>query len=125
MELNKFKRKELLYFCLQYNDWINQIKDIEYGITAAKIDGMPKNKNISKPTEELAIKKTELLQKCNIVEQSAKEANPEIYKELLKNVTQNIPYERLDVSYSRRQFYRIKNEFLCILFENKVKNSII
>jgi len=104
---------------MQYDGWIKQIKDIDYSIKALNISGMPKNSKVSKPTEELAIKKTELIQKCEIIKQAAMEAAPEIYEEILKNVTQNIPFKYLDVPYSRRQFYRKKNDFLCILSQKQ------
>ena len=42
-KLNKFKYKELAYFCYQYNEWLSQIRDIKHniGVSGVNYDGMP------------------------------------------------------------------------------------
>jgi len=115
--LNKNRYMELKYFCMQYQEWIEEVKNINYDLQSYKIDGLPRSNNISKPIEKLAIRKVNLERKIKIIEQTAIEANAIIYQELLKNITQNVPYKYLNVSYSERQFYRIKNVFFNLLNE--------
>jgi len=73
--------------------------------------------DINKITEKLAIRKVELEGKIKSVKQTAMEANPIIYQELLQNVAQGIPYEYLNVPYSRSHSYRIRNLFFNLLDE--------
>lgn len=42
-KLNKFKYKELAYFCYQYNEWLSQVRDINHnlGVAGVNYDGMP------------------------------------------------------------------------------------
>ena len=54
-----------------------------------------------------------------MIEQTAIEADAEIYTYILSNVAGGVPWEYLGVPYSRRQFYRIRKKFFYLLSERK------
>ena len=56
--LNRFKYRELNYFCYQYNSWKAQIRDIEgsLGVSGVNYDGMPHAHNNESPVENVAIR---------------------------------------------------------------------
>jgi len=113
--LSKNRYRELKYFCMQYQEWVEELKSINYNLQSYKIDDLPKSNNIGKPTEELAIRKIKLEKKIKIIKQTAIETSSVLYQELLKNITQGIPYEYLNIPYSRCHFYRIRNLFFNLL----------
>jgi len=120
--LSKNRYRELKYFCMQYQKWIEELRSINYNLQSYKVNDLPKSNNINKPTERLAIKKTDLERKIKIVEQTAIEASPIIYQELLINITQGISYEYLNVPYSKSQFYKIRKVFFDLL-SKKIKDE--
>ena len=50
-----------------------------------------------------------------MIEQTAIEADPNLYTWILKSVTEGIPYENMDVPAGRRQFYEARRYFFCLL----------
>lgn len=116
--ISKHRFLELKYHCLQYTDWRRElssikdaIKSIEYGKEGKGSTGQGSS------TESLAIRRIELEEKCKIIEQTAIEADPEIYQWILDGVTtdyatyrylkdaKNIPAGK-DMYYDRRRrFY--------------------
>lgn len=113
--LSKNRFRELKYFCQQYYEWEDELRKIDYALKAYKMSGLPKSKEVNKPTEKLAVKKTELEKKINIVKQSAKEASPIIYQEIIQNVAQGIPFRYLNIHCGINQFYDLRNKFFLIL----------
>lgn len=116
--ISQDKYQELYYFCKQY--WERE-KEIGFlrGLTEVKQDGMPKGTGISDPTYQKAEKIMKLRKENELIEQSAKEANPGVYQYILKNVTQGIPYEYMQVPMGRRQFYETRRLFFKLLSEKR------
>ncbi len=54
-----------------------------------------------------------------MIEQTAIEAESEIYPYILKNVTQGIKYEYMDVPCGRRQFYEARRVFFLLLAQKR------
>jgi len=119
-KLSKNRYRELKYFCRQYYEWKDKLKKLNYDLKSYELNDLPKNHNVNKPTEILATEKADLERKIGIVEQSAKEANPVIYQELLQNVVQGIPFRYLNVPCGLRYFYKVRNIFFCILDKKKI-----
>lgn len=84
--ISRNKYNELKYFCMQYAE-----KKQEAGSNG--------------------LRRREIEQ----IEQSAMEADGDIYGYLLKNVTEGIPYEYMDVPCGRRQFYEARRTFFILL----------
>ena len=86
------RRNELLYFCKQYNSWkmqINRTSDIEL--------------------------KNKLIKRCEMIEQTAIEANPYIAEFIIKNVTQGITYIYMNIPCSPNYFYKARRKFFDLL----------
>ena len=68
-----------------------------------------------------AEKAISLKKDIEMIEQSAIEADSNIYGYILRNVTEKILYEYMDVPCGRRQFYEKRKLFFCILYMKRRK----
>lgn len=59
------------------------------------------------------------LKDAALIEQASREAEPNICQYILKNVTQGVPYEYMDVPCGRRQFYEQRRKFFYLLSKKK------
>ncbi len=115
LERNRYL--ELKYFCFQYEKWKKELGDLLYlkELKSSEI----KSTCTSDPTADLAIKRAELLSKCEMIEQSAIEAAPGFYQGLIKGVTHNIGYDSLianeALDISQREYYVCYRRFFWIL----------
>lgn len=111
MVLNKNRYRELKYFCLQYEDKKKELENICY-LTSNIKDNESSNKNIDRnKIEKLTIKKINLEKQIEIIEKTAHEVTEDLYDYLLKNVTQGIPWEYLDIPISRSGFYYLRSRY--------------
>lgn len=116
--LSKNRYRELKYLCLQYGELKVRLREIvSEDIKGVIITGMPSAHNISNPTQDIVLKKFELERKITAIEQAAIDADRDIYKYILKAVTEDMPYEFLGVPCGRRQFYKKRRMFFTILDE--------
>lgn len=112
--ISKDKYQELYYFCKQY--WERE-KEVNFlrGLSEVVQDGMPRGNSTSDPTFRKAEKILRLREENEIIEQAAMQACPEVYQQILKNVTEGVPYEYMIVPMGRRQFYEARRLFFKIL----------
>lgn len=113
-DISKFRYRELLNFCMQYEEKKNKVKEF-CQISAVKYSGMPKGNKIADPTAEKATMLLQLKADIELIEQTAIEAGAEFYKQLLDNITKGISYLHLDVPYSKASFYRMRKRFFYLL----------
>lgn len=112
---NRFR--ELYYFCLQYQEWKDELEYLKPEYRETELSGMPGGGGISNPVQDMGIRRAELSKRCELIEQTAIEADPDIYQYIIKAVTNEkitfkylkmimgIPCER-DMYYDRRRrFY--------------------
>lgn len=107
---------QLYYHCLQYNEWKEELKAKCDTLHSSSIHEVSAVYN-SDVTQRLAMRRAELSRKCELIEQTAIEADAEIYQYILKAVTnEGITYNYLkmvcnipcgkDMYYDRRKkFY--------------------
>ncbi|GLB33071.1 hypothetical protein LAD12857_49940 [Lacrimispora amygdalina] len=86
--ISKNRFWELYYWCLQYGEWKDELKYKTDTVGAMEITDMPTSRNTGDATQQLAIRRTMLEQNCRLIEQTAIEADPDIYQYLLKAVTE-------------------------------------
>ena len=113
-DISKFRYRELLNFCMQYEEKKNKVKEFCH-ISAVKYSSMPKGSKIGDPTADKADLLLRLKADIELIEQTAIEADGEIYSELLDNITKGVSYLHLDVPYSRASFYRKRKKFFYLL----------
>ena len=119
-EINGNAYRELLYFCLQYHDFKEEIEDITHS-GAARYATLVKNKGYhSDPTASKGERIARLSSKCELIEQTAIEVDDSIYQALINNVTTRITYEQMkacgiEILCGRRQFYEKRRKFFYLL----------
>ena len=116
--ISRDKYNELKYFCLQYWQKKQEI-DRNYGIDGFSQDGMPRGTSSSNPTEKKALRIAQLKRDTELIEQTAMEADAEIYPWILKNVTSGVSYEYMDVPISRTKFYDSRRYFFYLLAQKR------
>ena len=120
---NRFR--ELYYHCLQYSEWRDELKHKTDSLNGINLEEI-KTKNVSSATENLAIRRSQLMKKCELIEQTAIEADPELYQYILKAVTSegisyNYLYTIMDMPCSRNTWYDRRRKFYFLLSEKKYK----
>ena len=110
--ISKHRYLELKHFCLQYPEWKTELNKINwFGSTGGEI----KSTDISKPVDRLYEKRERYLKCIEMVEQSALEADGDIFEWILKSVTEGVSYGYLNVPCSRDYFYDRYRRFFWIL----------
>ena len=120
--ISNYRFRELYYFCLQYDEWKQELKEKRNPLKATKYSGIPSSGSCtSNQTEKIGIECAELAHKCSLIEEAAKAADPELWRYILFAVTNenitfkslkmqmNIPCERDRYYNSRRKFYFVLN----------------
>lgn len=127
--ISKNRYKELKAFCMQYEE---KKKKIEYGMRGISYDGMPGGSSLTKsPVEQQAMDNARYQKDIEMIEAAAVEANPDIYKYLLKSVTQDLPYEYVmydqelgRIPMCRNDFYGTRKLFYAILHKKKLEHKL-
>lgn len=123
--ISKNRFKELYYWCLQYNEWRDELKYKTDTVKSIETTGMPTAGGSGDPTQQLAMRRQQLEENCRMIEQTAIEADPDIYQYLLKTVTnKNVTYEYLDmimgIPCSRNTYYERRRKFYWLLSKKKI-----
>lgn len=121
--ISKHKFMETYYHCLQYNEWVDELKYKTDAVKSAGCDEIMRGSGSSgSSTENLGIRRAELRKKCELIEQTALEADKELYPFILKAVTtEYVTYKYLkevmgipcgkDMYYDRRRkFYYLMSK---------------
>lgn len=117
--ISREKYNELKYFCMQYNEKKKQLRE-SYGIGAIVSDGMPHGNTVGNPVEKKAIRNVMLKNDIELIEQTAIEADPDIYPYLIENVAEGISYEYMGrVPKARKQFYESRRYFFYLLAQKR------
>lgn len=115
--ISNFRFRELYYFCLQYDEWKEQIKELSNPLKGMEYSGTPASGSPGDPTKKNAIACAELSAKCKLIERAAEIADPELKGYIIYAAThegisfkflkmqKNIPCERDRYYNSRRKFY--------------------
>ncbi len=118
-EISKHRFYELYHFCLQYNDWLQELNLLSE-IKSTAFDGMPYGQGYSDRTGNLAIRKSVLKEKCELIEKTAEEADADICKYILKAVTnEGVTYAYLktvlDIPCGKDLYYNRRRRFYYLL----------
>lgn len=115
--------KELCGFCEQYPEWVEELKSYSF-LGFRENDGMPKSPNVGKDTTaETAIRIEKLLSRVNLVEETAKVTDKDMWEFLIKGVCYNVPISYLQtqegMGLSRSSFYERRRYFFYLLDKKK------
>ena len=116
-DISDNRYRELKYFCRQYKEKQKKL----YSITELSSPQLQSTRGntLSDRTGKIATKKVQLEDEIKIIEQAAMEADGELYVYLLKNVTEGVPYEYLDIPASRAGFYALRRRFFYLLDQRR------
>ena len=120
--IDKHRHYELKHFCLQYPNWKRTyaICD-EPCVSVSTPNKIPSNNLPGDPTAKRAITKARLVERIDMIERVAKEADDQLYEYIIKAVTENLSYTYLktkmnipcgkDMYYDRyRRFFWLLNK---------------
>lgn len=109
------------YYAMRYNIWLEEYNSLKDSVGAIAADGMPHGTNIGDPTGRLAERRVELRQKMELIENTAKESDPDFCKWIMKHAVDGVSYEYMNLNdglyCSRRCFFRKMNKFYLLLAE--------
>lgn len=120
-EISKHRFLELYHYCMQYGEWIDELNgmtDTVKGI--ANTEGARGSGGVGSATEQLAIRRVKLQEKCEIIEQTAIEADPELYPYIIEGVTtEYATYKYLkqvkDIPCGKDMYYDRRRRFYWLL----------
>ena len=86
-DISKHRFLELYHFCMQYSEWKDELKYKKDTVRSIEVTDMPTSHGNGDATANLAVRRAELQRKCELIEQTAIEADPDIYQYIIKGVT--------------------------------------
>lgn len=117
----KEKYLTAVHYCRQYKDWLKEYRSLGGEPRALQYDGSTHGSGQGNPTEQIGIRREELDRKMRTVESAVYEAGPEIYRWLLRGVTeQGMTYEslyRLHIPCSRQRYYHCRRKAYYLISE--------
>lgn len=118
--IEKNRYYELKYFCLQYQSWKRRYEELD-GFSGRSIDDIVYSKlnNIANPTHRTAEERSLYLERMEVIERAAIEADPYLASYILKAVTEGLSYvylkSRLEIPCSRDTYYDRYRKFFWVL----------
>lgn len=109
------------YFALRYQEFKDTLEEMGDGSRGLSYDPQPHGGSANKSSlEDLAIKRSRISAKVDIIESACRLADAEMYPWLIKAVTNNdVGYDylryQLGIPYSRGTFYDRRRKFYYIL----------
>ena len=122
--IDKHRHYELKHFCLQYPNWKKQYAISKIPSLTSPILGEIQSNNLhGDPTASFVIKKTYYMDRIELVERIAKEADKHLHKYILKAVTENLSYTylktRLGIPCGRDMYYDRYRKFFWLLSKER------
>lgn len=117
--------KELCGFCEQYPEWKIEVETHKDTLKSKEIDGMPLSPlgSTSDQTGNLAIRRVMLQEKIKLIENTAKEADPELWDYIIKSVCYEQPFwyirDIMNAPCSKASFYDKRRYFFFLLDKRK------
>ena len=112
---------ELKHFCLQYPEWKKQIRYLDGLQSQAPYSQIPKTatNDISDPVAKVAILRSGLTRKIDIVEEAARQAGEDLSVYILESITEGLSYSVLlakrRIPCNKNEYYDIYRKFFWIL----------
>lgn len=118
--ISKHKFLQVYHFCMQYNEWKDELAYKTDTVKGIQLSDMPKGTGHGNATEDLAIRRALLCRNVELVEQTCMEADGELYQWLLKAVTnEGVGYtylwEHMNIPCSRNTYYNRRRKFYWLM----------
>lgn len=118
--ISPWHKKEIMAFCRRYDDWR---KELQYGLRAISMEGGSHSNNISRPTEQQAVRNAQLRDQILLIERAIRDICPDMYNEMLDNIARGVPYIYLQVPYTERDFYERRIKVYALIADRREKMS--
>lgn len=123
--IDKHRHYELKHFCLQYPNWKRTYAELDCNtVSSLSFDRTPTSNLPGDPTAKRAITKARLIERIDMIERAAKEADRQLHDYILKAVTENLSYTylktKLDIPCGKDMYYDRYRRFFWLL--NKVRD---
>lgn len=119
-KISKHRFAEIYHFCLQYNEWKDELRYKTDTVASPVITDMPTSHSNDSAVEVLAIRREQLEKKCNLIENTAIETDPSICQYILKAVTnEHVSYNYLrtvmGIPCGKNYYYDKRRKFYYLL----------
>lgn len=116
--IDKHRHYELKHFCLQYPEWKKEYNNIA-NIRNFKNEILYKSNIHSDPTFKEVIRRERYLERIELIERVAKEADADLHNYILKAVTEGLSYtylkSKLDIPCGKDLYYDRYRRFFWLL----------
>lgn len=118
--INRNRHYELKHFCLQYPYWKKMYSELDNSVSCLSTFEWRSSTNIpGDPTAKRAMIKAYYAGRIALIERTAKEADPYLYKYILRAVTEGLSYTYLksvlDIPCGRDMYYDRYRKFFWLL----------
>lgn len=117
--LSKHEFYAAYHYALQYSEWKDRCDSL-IGLRAVSIDGQPHGGKIGNPTEQQGLSIYEWQSKMKVIEDTVREAAPDIYQWMLKAVThEGVTFAYLstvmEIPCGKKYYYSRRRKFYYLL----------
>lgn len=121
--IDKHRHYELKHFCLQYPEW-KKTYNSSPNISLSTTNEVSRSNIHSDPTFKEVMRRKRYLERIELIEQIAREADDDLHNYILKGVTEGLSYthlkHRLDIPCSKDTYYDRYRRFFWLL--DKTRN---
>ena len=123
--IDKHRHYELKHFCLQYPLWKKTYDSLSKRseVSISKIDNTPTSNTTGNPTANRAIEKVYYLERIQLLEDTARKADPDLYTYILKAVTEELSFTylktKMNIPCGRDMYYDRYRRFFWLLSESR------
>lgn len=120
--IDKHRHYELKHFCLQYPEWKRAYSEFsDLSMPLSMIERVSTSNIPGDPTAKRAIMKAYYLDKIELIEKIARDADEYLYEYIIKAVTENLSYTylktRLEMPCGKDMYYDRYRKFFWLLSE--------
>lgn len=117
--ISKHRYYELKHFCLQYNEWIEELKKLDTQGGRSAGGEIHSNPQFSDPTADIAMRRSQLQQNIEMIKDAAIQTDRVLFNYLIKAVTEERSYVYLREVFSipccKDTFYEAYRRFFWVL----------
>ena len=120
--ISKHRFWELYHHCLQYNEWKKELRFSTDTLQSPQLTGMPHGTGISDATSKMALRRLKLSEQCELLENTAREAAPDIWEYILKGATNEYATfkylkQQMNIPCGKNYYYERRRKFYWLLSE--------
>lgn len=116
--IDRHRHYELKHFCLQYPEW-KRAYYLSPGISSSFGNELPGSDSHGDPTAKLAMRKVVYMERIELIERIAGEADKDLRDYILKGVTEGLSYTylrtKMNMPCSRDMYYDRYRKFFWLL----------